>query len=183
MYKQAPVAPGFHPFQGRAPFGRGSKQTNSSPTRLKFPSLSGKSSIRTNQAKAKRRKRQLLDFHPFQGRAPFGLTGQFVSYQREFREFPSLSGKSSIRTAWYGHKDPDAGFYVSIPFREDLYSDTFATGLRVIPCIPRFHPFQGRPSFGPYKVHGFNPSTEEVQFPSLSGKTFIRTGGLIECGS
>ena len=38
----------------------------------------------------------------------------------------------------------------------------------------RFHPFQGRPSFGPLKLHSFAPTLEEM-FPSLSGKTFIRT--------
>ena len=61
-------------------------------------------------------------FHPFQGRPSFGLdTSKSIVYE----------------------------FRVSIPFREDLHSDT-------------------------YKVHGFNPLQEEM-FPSLSGKTFIRT--------
>ena len=38
---------------------------------------------------------------------------------------------------------------VSIPFREDLYSDTYKFNLSPTPTAERFHPFQGRPLFGP----------------------------------
>ena len=38
--------------------------------------------------------------------------------------FPSLSGKTSIRTWYIGNKEKSGLDGVSIPFREDLYSDT-----------------------------------------------------------
>ena len=63
---------------------------------------------------------------------------------------------------------------VSIPFREDLHSDR-TTGLisMFVVCL-RFHPFQGRPSFGLTRVTD-GKGVVELMFPSLSGKTFIRT--------
>ena len=113
-----------------------------------FPSLSGKTSIRTGTV----------------AKAFF-----WVIYV-----FPSLSGKTSIRT-----KSQQSGCVlildeVSIPFREDLYSDATSRHLRTITMTHSFHPFQGRPLFGRGSGHRGAGGRNQV-FPSLSGKTSIRT--------
>ena len=86
----------FHPFQGRPPFG----------LQLCRHDFSEESQ----------------SFHPFQGRPPFGLAPE-IDVPAELRgKFPSLSGKTSIRTEPFGlHQVLYAA--VSIPFREDLHSD------------------------------------------------------------
>ena len=122
-----------------------------------FPSLSGKTFIRTQI------------YH--------------VAYGPRASEFPSLSGKTFIRTAAREiaketkrfkvsipfredlHSDIDyieeqeiKEVFVSIPFREDLHSDSKLQAIRLPGRPLSFHPFQGRPSFGPRKdghpVHG-----------------------------
>ena len=113
--------------------------------------------------------------------------------------FPSLSGKTSIRTQ-SAQKLPDIWLpKVSIPFREDLYSDQMTSSARKGSVRFGFHPFQGRPLFGPesslqesavrLRFHPFQgrPLFGQIQaalrpkgvgeFPSLSGKTSIRTQG------
>ena len=113
--------------------------------------------------------------------------------------FPSLSGKTSIRTITFKVQlDVDAP-KVSIPFREDLYSDRTSQSrrLRMVPdvSIPFredlysdiilknrklrkyslcFHPFQGRPLFG-QDMYDIEFRVQLNMFPSLSGKTSIRT--------
>ena len=114
--------------------------------------------------------------------------------------FPSLSGKTSIRTEGGRVLKSRAQGSVSIPFREDLYSDVrdsflncfvkleqfpSLSGKTSIRTIERrvqhtcdwtgsFHPFQGRPLFGPIKLTK-GDVVIIFQFPSLSGKTSIRT--------
>ena len=63
---------------------------------------------------------------------------------------------------------------VSIPFREDLYSDVLLIDWYQSAGILGFHPFQGRPLFGHIKELEYVILRTE-QFPSLSGKTSIRT--------
>ena len=139
-------------------------------------------------------------FHPFQGRAPFGQLYSSVPINLWFELFPSLSGKTSIRTTLgCGHKQRRAEV-VSIPFREDLHSDLRLRDrqkpLRSIrfPSLSgkssirtkrkpsqsttlnrkSFHPFQGRPLFGHF--FDMDPRRGNLkEFPSLSGKTSIRT--------
>ena len=138
-----------------------------------FPSLSGKTSIRTG---------------PSEGRCPL-LCGRVSIPFREdlysdFLEvfpqrgkvrdvFPSLSGKTSIRTPKKNHRNQTRRVRVSIPFREDLHSDELYWITSDEETSGCFHPFQGRPSFGHREI----PTALAVYdtFPSLSGKTFIRT--------
>ena len=144
----------FHPFQGRPLFGR--------PIRY----------ILTNRIRRR-------CFHPFQGRPLFGLLTVGSYYPRRQQQFPSLSGKTSIRTGenhQKGHRTQerfpslsgktsirtDQGnsycqrgiLLVSIPFREDLYSDSQLT----------------------------KQQASQLRFPSLSGKTSIRTSTLFRRG-
>ena len=72
----------------------------------------------------------------------------FRTILRKQEVFPSLSGKTSIRTHRIrplGGRPPRV---VSIPFREDLYSDEICLKLFYIAYGGSFHPFQGRPLFG-----------------------------------
>ena len=86
----------FHPFQGRPLFGPEDIATVAKELRISF--------------------------HPFQGRPLFGRAGGGWCVEPLELEFPSLSGKTSIRTVAKGQKTKPA-VSVSIPFREDLYSD------------------------------------------------------------
>ena len=115
----------FHPFQGRPLFGQlqlvqtdqiktevvsipfredlysdsncGSESRNQRPER--FPSLSGKTSIRTRGAGGCDQMTSSASFHPFQGRPLFGRGLSLINF------YPMA-------------------IMVSIPFREDLYSDS-----------------------------------------------------------
>ena len=87
--------------------------------------------------------------------------------------FPSLSGKSSIRTqAGWPSCDGRLGC-VSIPFREDLYSDKQIDVSKTLVYEFRFPSLSGKTFIRTVKVK----QVEEGRFlfPSLSGKTFIRT--------
>ena len=168
-----------------------------------FPSLSGKTFIRTVFCKISRQPawhgvsipfredlhsdedeieeaaRELrIGFHPFQGRPSFGPErGADIMDRKQFA-FPSLSGKTFIRTnevfgSQFYYRPP-----VSIPFREDLHSDMCRSFVRSSLSFGRFHPFQGRPSFGQAVIEGYSPRRRQ-QFPSLSGKTFIRTAEVL----
>ena len=88
--------------------------------------------------------------------------------------FPSLSGKTFIRTPRRHRRGCKWTKSVSIPFREDLHSDEIRFLCRELYNSLRFHPFQGRPSFG-LLVRLRQPANIVLWFPSLSGKTFIRT--------
>ena len=89
----------FHPFQGRPLFGQAKKVDAENAELLLFPSLSGKTSIRTHYQGPAISRARLCCFHPFQGRPLFGLGFAFPAPEQKEEE-------------------------VSIPFREDLYSDT-----------------------------------------------------------
>ena len=84
-------------------------------------------------------------FHPFQGRPSFGLYDDPEVSKAEFPCFHPFQGRPSFGLKKVTHVINYE--MVSIPFREDLHSDYFV----------EFHYFH---------LHGF---------PSLSGKTFIRT--------
>ena len=62
-------------------------------------------------------------FHPFQGRPPFGQEFRSITDGVLIDGFPSLSGKTSIRTSNSRVFRQTLGRPVSIPFREDLHSD------------------------------------------------------------
>ena len=91
--------PSFHPFQGRPLFGHADDGLLSSITFRLFPSLSGKTSIRTSYV--------------------------YSDSAEDITGFPSLSGKTSIRTRIRQNCDQKRRQIVSIPFREDLYSDFY----------------------------------------------------------
>ena len=142
---------GFHPFQGSALFGLHRRPGWTGLPIHPFPSLSGKTSIRT-----------------------LAVVGSLIA--RGWM-FPSLSGKTSIRTEIERQTKTLRIHPVSIPFREDLYSDvefiidphgkTYTvfpslsgkTSIRTIidphgktyTVVGGFHPFQGRPLFGQIK--------------------------------
>ena len=187
----------FHPFQGRPLFGRRSGAQVRQGSVGKFPSLSGKTSIRT-WVKVLLTLTSTFVSIPFREDLYSDRTGQAricadnqvsipfredlysdVNSERAYFQdliprFPSLSGKTSIRTylqRWFNSVEEPK---VSIPFREDLYSDyiTFRTILRKQEV--GFHPFQGRPLFGLRCQGKLNKGTSS-RFPSLSGKTSIRT--------
>ena len=164
----------FHPFQGRPLFGHSLQERDGVSLGPVFPSLSGKTSIRTGNidhfvagsiayVSIPFREDLYSDvttsihlciklntcFHPFQGRPLFGPQ----STRADFR----------VRI-----------LRVSIPFREDLYSDQGLRGLRRLHEKNGFHPFQGRPLFG-LEVYKIRVHIFRLTFPSLSGKTSIRT--------
>ena len=166
-----------------------------------FPSLSGKTSIRTKLDFSAGSCTSPCGFHPFQGRPLFGQTifQETKSYSKH--PFPSLSGKTSIRTKTEVSKKTTVKQLVSIPFREDLYSDARLFIASSLQESAGFHPFQGRPLFGHKCASLFFglsmwvvsiPFREDLysdppysgcksrvigwrSFPSLSGKTSIRT--------
>ena len=169
-----------------------------------FPSLSGKTFIRTNIGSNKKNIRGNKSFHPFQGRPSFGLAAWKDLLSILKRAFPSLSGKTFIRTLRTNHRRNRDRGKVSIPFREDLHSDRAiaqkSVQIRDAVSIPfredlhsdisefmkilevtktSFHPFQGRPSFGQGR-QAYSVRREINRFPSLSGKTFIRTEKIAE---
>ena len=115
-----------------------------------FPSLSGKTFIRTVRVSETQQDRSSRSFHPFQGRPSFGqpLLRRVFRYEMQY-QFPSLSGKTFIRTRGEPGRPHRFLSEVSIPFREDLHSD-------------KLEPKKLISSTGRW-------------FPSLSGKTFIRT--------
>ena len=145
------VAICFHPFQGRPSFGRLLKRAKEI--------------------------HQETSFHPFQGRPSFGPTEKNCDLDSMLQLFPSLSGKTFIRTEDKRESSLERLFFVSIPFREDLHSDDIEEQIENMLETDGFHPFQGRPSFGLLSTLRLSPKDQRL-FPSLSGKTFIRTVGI-----
>ena len=140
------VVKSFHPFQGRPLFGHvvweeGGGYSNT------FPSLSGKTSIRTRHSSNR---------HDLKLR------------------FPSLSGKTSIRTKRQFQPICINKKVVSIPFREDLYSDEIRFLCRELYNSLRFPSLSGKTSIRTLKKEAANLVAAAL-FPSLSGKTSIRT--------
>ena len=87
--------------------------------------------------------------------------------------FPSLSGKTFIRTR-RRKRSAKTCRKVSIPFREELHSDGGLLCFKRSGLKIGFHPFQGRPPFGP-NFAKYEAIDSDGTFPSLSGKTSIRT--------
>ena len=145
-------------------------------------------------------------FHPFQGRPLFGQEDVDEVVKTLKIEFPSLSGKTSIRTdnwptvflifpklvsipfredLYSDRLKVEQGALmevpvVSIPFREDLYSDKHISSNRPSSGCDGFHPFQGRPLFG-LILFDQDELAGQFMFPSLSGKTSIRTPDILHC--
>ena len=139
---------------------------------VKFPSLSGKTSIRTRECSCTRSMKSRCSFHPFQGRAPFGPCRENVKRPKRPLSFHPFQGRTlfghgqnSYRVfspaykgfhpfqgrALFGPWGRGAGrpqAKVSIPFREELHSDRLVRPQRSRRRILCFHPFQGRPLFG-----------------------------------
>ena len=88
-----------------------------------------------------------MRFHPFQGRPSFGQKLQQVKAEDVATGFHPFQGRPSFGPSM-GSFVGQSSLLVSIPFREDLHSDHF-------------------------EVRNILFVTSE--FPSLSGKTFIRT--------
>ena len=132
---------GFHPFQGRPLFGPYSRFGPAYKVHYMFPSLSGKTSIRT-----------------FQHASTVAETGVLV--------FPSLSGKTSIRTrliGWQRTSQVRSRFH---PFQGRPLFGRRIKGKMIKNKSLSFHPFQGRPLFG----HAFSagmvtPPTCVVSIP------------------
>ena len=114
---------GFHPFQGRAPFGHDKELWFEIPLSIRFHPFQGSAPFGQCQSIVRSSLSFGLSFHPFQGSAPFGQYVINKSDQVDFRgfhpfqgsapfgrqesctqsnytvsRFPSLSGKCSIRT-------------------------------------------------------------------------------------
>ena len=122
QYLPANIEAGFHPFQGRPSFGPVPAELAGDAVTYLFPSLSGKTFIRTSYS---------CDL------------GKTVTPW-----FPSLSGKTFIRTRSRRAGGGRSNVPVSIPFREDLHSDKLELRKSTSSTGRCFHPFQGRPSFG-----------------------------------
>ena len=142
--------PSFHPFQGRPSFGLNPCTGCCHPVLSQFPSLSGKTFIRT-----------------------------IITDPRQVATrvtFPSLSGKTFIRTRILLAARKVAEETVSIPFREDLHSDKKVyentKTLRIHVSIPFREDLHSDK-----QIVTHTENTTNHRFPSLSGKTFIRTYG------
>ena len=163
----------FHPFQGRAPFGPDLLSVLLGTHVPQFPSLSGKSSIRTNPATHSRRQEKTGSFHPFQGRAPFGQTGKLHPFEPGQDGFHPFQGRAPFGQEKYnpGGVEPPGSFH---PFQGRApFGQTYG---RSSNCSSpsSFHPFQGRAPFGQSVL--LNQQTKScLMFPSLSGKSSIRT--------
>ena len=146
------LVPRFHPFQGRPPFGRPALGRHIFFSRSRFPSLSGKTSIRTQGCNAQRFGYLPDRFPSLSGKTSIRTILKLFYLAYGPRRFPSLSGKTSIRTGVFCESQGSRrrfGFHpfqgrppfgqvgakkvdqldrkmVSIPFREDLHSDLFS---------------------------------------------------------
>ena len=141
-----------------------------------FPSLSGKTSIRTKLNDLLRRIQGDKSFHPFQGRPPFGHIRQISYVVLRAVCFHPFQGRPPFGQIPLLVESILEGMMVSIPFREDLHSDETARIALIIYHIACFHPFQGRPLFGLLTLPHIAADKKKL-FPSLSGKTSIRTIG------
>ena len=169
---------GFHPFQGRAPFGQDFVGILRVAKRIGFHPFQGRAPFGLLLKLFHIAFGPRSCFHPFQGRAPFGLDEIYEASRYYVEKFPSLSGKSSIRT-FIGYITSDVAMAeVSIPFREELHSDNAKCLTKSLPSSQSFHPFQGRAPFGLHSDLAVSNAGDVISsFPSLSGKSSIRTQG------
>ena len=120
----------FHPFQGRPLFGLARNGKTVVQVAKEFPSLSGKTSIRTSVPERRNK------FHSESVSIPFredlySDRSEGSHKTTQFSDlFPSLSGKTSIRTKLECPVSVIRRCIVSIPFREDLYSDIVVLRVR-----------------------------------------------------
>ena len=171
---------GFHPFQGRPLFGR---REYFKPHRIvwiefpslsgktsirtvykaqqviqnsgKFPSLSGKTSIRTPVRLVTGSRSAVPGFHPFQGRPLFGQETKRMKLNPFIPDgFHPFQGRPlfGLDDILMLRKLEMIMEQVSIPFREDLYSDSQESRRNTQEYRQSFHPFQGRPLFGRRQV-------------------------------
>ena len=162
----------FHPFQGRAPFGRYYRRKTIESCISSFHPFQGRAPFGHEELIASKVTKK-TSFHPFQGRAPFGLLKGYFLGVLENMTFPSLSGKSSIRTeSFYGFCQ-DLSRFPSLSGKSSIRTWEQRVPCKG-PCNPSFHPFQGRAPFGLHqKAKIARPPA--ARFPSLSGKSSIRT--------
>ena len=187
----------FHPFQGRPSFGQEDIDAVANELKVEFPSLSGKTFIRTLQWHSRERYSRMFPSLsgktfirtrcntidprrlqsevsiPFREDLHSDMVETVTEYSGPFTSFHPFQGRPSFGLRYEMQYLP-ANIEVSIPFREDLHSD-YASQIQMERGYTRsFHPFQGRPSFGQI-LKAAKKINEETKFPSLSGKTFIRT--------
>ena len=113
----------FHPFQGRPSFGHSCIESSRPCDLIVFPSLSGKTFIRTRLRSVQTDTQTRRSFHPFQGRPSFGRHVYLKIGKRLFESFHPFQGRPSFGLRF--HNPPNT---------------------------KSFHPFQGRPSFGRFPL-------------------------------
>ena len=167
----------FHPFQGRPSFGHTETKEVAEALKIEFPSLSGKTFIRTILRSIRPKVLSGLWFPSLSGKT-FIRTMVATVTPFSDQKFPSLSGKTFIRTQ-NGRNVFKIVFYrVSIPFREDLHSDmNHGLMLNCVACV-MFPSLSGKTFIRTQEYRQSKFSNARNQFPSLSGKTFIRTPQL-----
>ena len=169
---RARVLNGFHPFQGRAPFGLMNSAMMPQPG--VYVSIPFREELHSDiQTTSNGTSCTTSRFHPFQGRAPFGQEIEKETQTLKLNAFPSLSGKSSIRTFLDQSLSGATFWIVSIPFREELHSDKqIDTSKSIVYEFRVSIPFREELHSDSARTAGFTLSSG---FPSLSGKSSIRT--------
>ena len=139
--------PCFHPFQGRPSFGQTVNLIKDRSHVICFHPFQGRPPFGHFRVRVIENCKR-YGFHPFQGRPPFGR--EIKEARRAFcmPPFPSLSGKSSIRTQSSDKLPTIRVPGVSIPFREELHSDVNVAASACPSGRLCFHPFQVRAPFG-----------------------------------
>ena len=127
--------------------------------------------------------RELESFHPFQGRPSFGRRDFRVRVLSACESFHPFQGRPSFGPGTQKETQQRSRQQVSIPFREDLHSDA-ADGSKLRPIyVRRFPSLSGKTFIRTIKQLPYRFILARV-FPSLSGKTSIRTkveqGALME---
>ena len=115
-----------------------------------------------------------MRFHPFQGRPSFGRIGVVYFAFDSDKAFPSLSGKTFIRTLKERKRSIKNKDLVSIPFREDLHSDPHPMPVEENSPARKFPSLSGKTFIRTPEID-VPAELRGKEFPSLSGKTFIRT--------
>ena len=157
----------FHPFQGKPSFGH--IITDPRIVCQRIVSIPFRENLHSdNQVSCFSSKTASNCFHPFQGKPSFGLRRIVVPNPADDLTFPSLSGKTFIRTELSSTREWLTRTAVSIPFRENLHSDALKDFIEILRKARSFHPFQGKPSFGHGAVHVRRPG--DKRFHPFQGK-------------